>query len=159
MFGVDTMARPRKPTVLKVLEGNPGKRPLPQNEPKPKSIAPKCPTHLDKIAKKEWRRVVKELEPLGLVTQIDMAALAAYCQAYSRWVQAEDMIRKHGMLVKSPNGYPMQSPYLAIANKAVEQMKAFMSEFGMTPASRTRIEVKSSAEKEDSLEALLTGVK
>lgn len=149
--------RPRKPTVLKVLEGNPGKRPLPKGEPKPIPKAPDCPSVLDREGRKEWRRIVAELEPLGLLTRIDMAALAGYCMAYSRWVGAENMIRKHGMLVKSPNGYPMQSPYLAIANKAIDQMKAFLTEFGMTPASRSRIDLKLDDEKEDAMEALLSG--
>jgi len=97
-----------------------------------------------------------DLEPLGLLTKIDMAALAAYCMAYSRWVEAENMIRKHGMLVKSPNGYPMQSPYLAIANKAVEQMKSFLTEFGMTPAARSRIDLKVDEKEIDEMEQLLS---
>src|SRR5690606_26210093 len=107
--------RGRKPTPthLKVLRGNPGKRPLPANEPQPKPKAPPCPAHLDAEAKREWRRMVKELEPLGLLTKIDRAALAAYCQAWSRWVQAEEMIRKTGMIVKAPNtGFPIQNPLL-----------------------------------------------
>lgn len=154
------MAAGRKPTPtnLKILYGNPGKRPLNQNEPKPKPVAPTPPKHLNNIAKKEWKRVAKELEPLGLLTTIDMAALAAYCMAYSRWVEAEDMIRQHGMLVKSPNGYPMQSPYLAIANKALDQMKGFLTEFGMTPASRSRISVEDNSKKNSSkLSGLLSG--
>lgn len=149
-----TAGRPRKPTALKVLEGNPGKRPINQKEPKPKPVAPKCPAHLNPCARKEWRRIAVDLEPLGLLTQIDRAALAAYCVAYSRWVEAEDMIRKHGMLVKSPNGYPMQSPYLAIANKAVEQMKGFLTEFGMTPSSRSRLSINDKGQ-EDEFDRLL----
>lgn len=153
-----TAGRPRKPTTLKVLEGNPGKRPINKDEPKPIPVAPKCPAHLDPVARKEWRRISANLEPLGLLTQIDMAALAAYCQVYSRWVEAENQIRKHGMLVKSPNGYPMQSPYLNIASKAVEQMKAFLTEFGMTPASRSRISVEETNKKKSSkLSGLLSG--
>jgi len=151
-----TAGRPRKPTVLKLLEGNPGRRPLPKNEPKPAPVMPKCPTHLNAAAKREWKRVSIDLEPLGLLTKIDMAALAAYCMAYSRWVEAENMIRKHGMLVKSPNGYPMQSPYLAIANKAVEQMKSFLTEFGMTPAARSRIDLKVDEKEIDEMEQLLS---
>jgi phage terminase small subunit len=53
--------RPPKPTALKVLEGNPGKRPLNQNEPKPEKKAPNCPSWLLPDAKKEWRRLSKEL--------------------------------------------------------------------------------------------------
>jgi P27 family predicted phage terminase small subunit len=150
--------RPRKPTVLKVLEGNPGKRPLPKNEPKPEPLAPKCPAHLDKAAKREWKRVVDLLEPLGLVNKLNMAALAAYCQVYSRWVEAEGMIRKHGMLVKTPNGYPQLSPFMTVANRCLDQMKSYMVEFGMTPASMSRISI-NPGEAKDDMESLLSGVK
>ena len=65
--------RPPKPTAVKELEGNPGKRPLNKNEPKPKQTAPKCPSWLEPDAKKEWRRLSKELESMGLLTEVDMA--------------------------------------------------------------------------------------
>jgi P27 family predicted phage terminase small subunit len=147
------------PNNLKVLHGNPGKRPINQKEPKPAPIAPKWPQHLDKEAKKEWKRITPELEAIGLLTRIDMAALAAYCQSYSRWVEAEKMIRKHGMLVKTPNGYPQVSPFLVIVNKSIEQMKSFLTEFGMTPSSRSRINVEAPEKEKDDMESLLSGVK
>jgi P27 family predicted phage terminase small subunit len=79
------------------------------------------------------------LEPLALVTKLDRAALAAYCQAWGRWVEAEEALRKHGVLVKSPSGFPMQSPYLAIANKALKEMRLLLQEFGLSPSSRSRV--------------------
>jgi P27 family predicted phage terminase small subunit len=149
--------RPRIPTTLKVLNGNPGKRPISQTEPKPEPIAPKCPPHLDRRAKAEWRRIAPELEELGLLTRVDMAALAGYCQNYSLWIDAHNQIKKHGLLIKSPNGYPMQSPYLAIANKALDHMKSFLTEFGMTPASRTRINVKTPEKEVGVIKKYLSG--
>ncbi len=131
--------RKPKPTRLKVLEGNPGKRPLNRNEPKPKVGIPRCPEHLSDEAKREWRRVSGSLAEMGLLSRIDRAALAAYCQAWGRWVEAEEALRKYGVMIKSPSGFPMQSPYLAIANKAMEQMRAMLTEFGMSPSSRTRV--------------------
>jgi P27 family predicted phage terminase small subunit len=133
--------RKPKPTHLKLLEGNPGKRPINTREPKPPPVTPTCPRHLSDDAKKEWRRVTPLLDTLGLLTKIDRAALAMYCEAWGRWVQAEEALRKFGVMVKSPNGFPMQSPYLAVANKAMGQMRGLLAEFGMSPASRTRISV------------------
>lgn len=137
------MGRKPVPTKLKLLRGNPGKREIPKNEPQPKVTkkVPEPPKFLDRGAKKEWKRVAPELHQLGLLTMADMTPLAAYCQAYSRWTQAESEIRKHGLLVKAPNGYPMQSPLLAVANKAMKQMKEFLIEFGMTPSSRSKVTV------------------
>jgi P27 family predicted phage terminase small subunit len=139
----------RKPTALKKLAGNPGKAPLNENEPKPAITIPECPKHLSRDAKKEWRRITPELERLGLISEVDAAALAAYCQAYGRWVEAEKAIKKHGAIVYSPNGYPQQSPHLAIANKAVEQMRRWLVEFGCTPASRSKVEAKPKEDEAD----------
>ena len=82
--------------------------------------------------------------------------LAAYCQAHALWVEAVASIERYGTMVKSPNGYPMQSPYVAVANKQVEIMVRIAAELGMTPSSRTRIRV---GEKtpEDPFEAFLQG--
>lgn len=100
---------------------------------------PSPPDYLTLEGIAEWKRVGKLLKKSGLIDNLDATALAAYCVAYCRWVEAEDQIRKHGMLVKAPNGYPMPSPYLPIANKAQDQMVNLLGEFGMTPAARTRL--------------------
>jgi P27 family predicted phage terminase small subunit len=118
-------------------------------------VRPTCPRHLSDEAKKEWRRIVPELEAVGLITRIDRAALAVYCQAWARWLEAEEALRKYGVMVKSPNGFPMQSPYLAVANKAIEQMRGLLTEFGMSPASRTRISVQEPSDEDAEFEALL----
>lgn len=128
-----------KPTATKRLEGNPGKRPLNEREPTPRAGILKMPAHLEGEAATEWKRITKELKDAGLLTQLDVTALAAYCQAWARWVEAETQLKKHGPVVKSPSGYPIQNPYLAIANGAMKQMLAFMVEFGMTPSSRSRV--------------------
>ena len=134
------LGRKPQPTALKLICGNPGKRPLNEHEPQPALAIPECPEHLSPEARREWERITEHLHRLGLLSQIDRAALAAYCQAYGRWVEAEQSITKLGLVVKAPgSGYPIQNPYLPIANKALEHMRHFLTEFGMTPASRSRI--------------------
>ena len=128
-----------KPTRLKALTGNPGKRPLNVNEPRPKPAAPECPPELSPIARQEWSRLTAELAKLNLITHLDRGALATYCGAYALWAEAMVQIQKFGTMVKSPTGYPMQSPYLSIANRQAELMMRIASEFGFTPASRSRI--------------------
>jgi P27 family predicted phage terminase small subunit len=124
---------------VKVLTGNPGKRPLNQNEPRPEPVAPDCPAELGPSARREWDRLVGELASLRILTGLDRAALAAYCGAYGLWAEATEAIQKYGVMVKSPTGFPMQSPYVAIANRQAEIMMRIASEFGFTPASRSRI--------------------
>lgn len=133
--------RPPKPTALKKLGGNPGKRALNTNEPKPKGKRPSCPKHLQGEARREWNRMSKQLYELGLLTEVDRAALAAYCQAWARWVQAEDEMRKvdFRMITTTDSGYPVVSPWMGIATTAMKQMKTFLTEFGMTPSSRSKV--------------------
>jgi P27 family predicted phage terminase small subunit len=127
------------PTRLKVLTGNPGKRPLNVDEPRPEVAIPDCPVELGPIARGEWDRMAPQLASLRILTQLDRAALAAYCGAYAMWAEATEAIQKYGTMVKSPTGYPVQSPYVSIANRQAEIMMRIASEFGFTPASRSRI--------------------
>jgi P27 family predicted phage terminase small subunit len=134
-----------KPSRLKALTGNPGKRPLNANEPQPEVAVPECPPELGPVARREWDRLSQELASLGLLTNLDRSALAAYCGAYALWAEATEAIQKYGTMVKSPSGYPIQSPYVAIANRQAEIMMRIASEFGFTPASRSRISTSASA--------------
>ncbi len=135
------------PTRLKVLTGNPGKRPLNHAEPRPDPAIPDCPPELGPVAQREWQRLVGDLGALGLLTSLDRAALAAYCGAYALWAEATQNIQKFGTMVKSPSGYPIQSPYVAIANRQAEIMMRIASEFGFTPASRSRISLPQEQER------------
>jgi len=128
-----------KPTAVKKANGNPGKRALNPHEPKPPASKPTCPSHLVPAAKTEWRRLASTLHEMGVLTVVDRAALAAYCQAYGRWVEAEEQLQKTPALLKTPSGYVQQSPWLSIANKQMELMNRYMGELGLTPAARSRI--------------------
>ena len=152
--------RPPKPTAIKELEGNPGKRPLNKNEPKPEQRAPKCPAWLVPDAKKEWRRLSKELELMGLLTQVDMASFAGYCQAYARWKEAEEFITKHGSILKTSSGYIQQIPQISIAQQNLKQMRNFCSEMGLSPSARSRLNINNSGGviDGDAMEALLGGI-
>jgi P27 family predicted phage terminase small subunit len=130
-----------KPTRMKALTGNPGKRPLNTHEPRPIPVVPDCPPELGPAAQREWTRLVGELSSLNMITKLDRAALATYCGAYALWAEATEAIQKFGAMVKSPSGYPMQSPYISIANRQAEIMMRIASEFGFTPASRSRISI------------------
>lgn len=160
MEGVCMATRGRKPTptAIKLLEGNPGKRPLNANEPKPEKKAPSCPKWLEPEAKKEWRRLAKQMEQIGILTQVDMAAFAGYCQAYARWKEAEEFITQHGTIVRTPSGYWQQVPQVSIAQTYLKLMNRFAEQFGLTPASRSRIiAADSSTDTQDEMEALLEG--
>ena len=146
------------PTAIKELEGNPGGRPLNKREPKPVKKAPRCPAWLEDEAKKEWKRMSKVLESMGLLTEMDMAAFAGYCQAYARWKEAEEFITQHGSIVKTPSGYWQQVPQVSIAQTYLKIMNRFAEQFGLTPSSRSRIIAEDNSNSTvDEMEALLGG--
>ncbi len=156
-----------KPTNLKVLAGNPGKRELNMNEPKPEieKELPKPPAFLSTYAKKEWKRIAPVLHDMGLLTKADYAALAGYCQCYDRWVTAEKTIRakmkanKGQLTFATESGYVQQIPEIGISNQAMKEMRNFAKEFGLTPSSRTNLHVEKPLEETDPLVEFMKGVK
>ena len=143
---------------MKVLAGNPGKRGLNRAEAKPRRLLPRAPEHLDDEARAEWKRVSRDLYDAGLLTGVDRGALAAYCQAFSRWANAERRARELGAVIQTTQGNLVQNPWISIANRAMELMLKAAAEFGMTPSARSRVTAQV-PERETSLaEALFEAV-
>lgn len=135
-----TQGRTPSPVHLRALDGGAANRPEGSTamtkvlEPG----LPECPAHLKGEQVKEWRRVAPALAKVGLCAEIYRGPLAAYCVAWGDFVEACYWLKRQGKIIKSPNNYPIQNPWLAIRNKAMEQMLKAACEFGMTPASLAR---------------------
>jgi P27 family predicted phage terminase small subunit len=140
--------RRRIPGHLRLIQGNPGKRPIPP-EPQPEvpEQLPDPPAFLNGHARDEWFRVAPELRRLGLLTVLDTMALAAYCAVYSRWRTAEEALMKMAekdpvtgaLLIKGALGEPRENPRVRAAERAAGDMIRFAGEFGMTPSARARV--------------------
>lgn len=108
---------------------------------------PMPPPHLCDDAKVEWGRVASMLYALRLLSDADVAALAAYCQSYATWKQAVEALNEmakidkvtKGLVIKTSNKNIIQNPLLGIANTAASNMVRYAAEFGMTPSARARI--------------------
>lgn len=145
-----TAGRRRKPTRLHVVNGNPGHRPLPENEPEPPADMPPRPSFLDAYAIEEWDLQGPQLYALGILTVVDGAVFGAYCMAYSRWRRAEedlakearldDKTKSNGAIIKTTSGNLIQNPLVGIANSARRDMVRIAAEFGLTPSSRANLE-------------------
>jgi P27 family predicted phage terminase small subunit len=146
--------RPPKPTRLKILTGNPGKRPLNAEEPHPSAAIPVCPAWLDSDAVDKWDALAPELARLGLLTIIDGDALAVYCQAYAEFKHATETLRREGRFVKAGGEMVVVDGKLSLAcfqlqpHPAVAQqrsawsaIKSFAALFGLDPSSRSRLHV------------------
>ncbi|SRR6266496_3973126 len=140
--------RKPKPTHLKLVTGNPGRRPLNRNEPAPDLALPMPPPELNDDAKVEWGRLSHHLYRMGLLTELDRGPLAAVCQSYGVWMQAERLIQERqkrsiesGLLQATTNGNVIQNVLRGIANKAMADYVRYATEFGQTPSSRARVSV------------------
>lgn len=138
------VGRPRKPATIHHLNGNPGKRPLSLPDFNPKVELPEPPDHLLPAARAEWMRIGPLLEQYGLISAVDVAALALYCQAYGRWQAAETALAlvvadRGSIIVRSPNGYEMHHPLLNVINKAQDQVHSYLQQFGLSPAAREKV--------------------
>lgn len=154
-----------KPTKLKIITGNPGKRPLPKNEPDPVSPLPDPPAHLDDYARDEWNRLAAGIHAIGLLYEVDRGAFAGYCMAYSRWRRAEEEIQKRiekggplaGMVDVTKAGNIIQNVLVGIANKAAADMVNYAREFGMTPQARARLGELPGTKKRSKFDGLIGG--
>ena len=151
--------RKPKPTAVKVLEGNPGKRKLNTREPAPGNGLPECPEWLLPEAKEEWHRLCLKLNQMGVLTEADRAAFAAYCQSYARWKEAQEHIDAEGATYQTEKGMIRPNPWVATSNTEQRLMLQAAAEFGLTPSARSRIIAGSGIEKDvkDEMEAILDG--
>lgn len=139
--------RPHKPTALKLIDGNPGRRPINQNEPKPDPALLEPPANLKGMARQEWIEMAAELHKLKLLSNIDRAALAAYCQSWAIWnaaVAGLNRMAERGelsdsLMIKTKSGNLIQNPLIGAVNKSAAAMLRFAVEFGMTPSARANI--------------------
>jgi P27 family predicted phage terminase small subunit len=136
------------PTYLKLLKGNPGRRPIVEDgiDPPVSEKVPPPPQFLEGYAADEWWKMATELYRMRLLTVVDETALASYCLSYARWRDAEELLSLHkandprmrGLLVRGKNT-TIENPLIGIARRASQEMLRVASEFGFTPAARARI--------------------
>lgn len=134
-----------KPTKLKIAAGNPGKRPINGEEPQPEEASGRAPDWLSDDAKKIWFQIAGPMTRSGLATAVDQYSLGRYCGLLAQWIRAYQESEKAGTsqyTVKNKQGKitgTKEFPASAFVRRVGPQLTALEREFGMTPASRTRI--------------------
>jgi P27 family predicted phage terminase small subunit len=139
--------RKPKPTHLRVLEGNRGKRAINHTEPQlpdesPEEMPAELKVALPSIATRaqaEWRRLAPILLARRALTTADRSALIALCLEWARYLDATE--KTTALVVTTPSGYPMPNPYLTVASKAFAACARLWPELGLTPSSRSRVQV------------------
>jgi P27 family predicted phage terminase small subunit len=151
-----------KPTKLKVLEGNPGKRPLPTNEPEPKIAMPDMPDDLDADAQKVWNTLGPKLLRIGLLTDADGDAFAILCQIRSRLTQIHRIMHPtdgtQPALVQmkvTVDGSGQEhtelkpSPYTTMERLYYQLFRQYAAEFGLSPRGRVGLRTVGSSNDDD----------
>lgn len=167
------MPRPAKSATLQLIQGNPNKknteelaaRAEHEKKMKMRSDNIKPPTWLDKVGKKEFKRIAALLTEVEIITEADISMLAAYCNAYSQYVSISKIIEEDGIMVhtegKDKDGNPIklvgeEHPLLKRQKNYFDQMKSAANDFGLTPSARAKLAItrtqeereKTAAEKE-----------
>lgn len=125
------------------MEGNASKRPLPEDEPTPVRGVPPRPTWLSKSARRYWRGITETLDKLEVLTVADGAAVALLCEALAEQAAARAVIEATGATYEAQtqtgSAIVRQRPEVAMAADAWRRASAMLQQFGLTPASRTRV--------------------
>lgn len=134
-MGGSKSGRKKKPTLLKLVIGNPGHRKLNESEPEPAAGEVIPPKWLDETALEKWAEV---LDNCRWITPADADTLALYCDSYSHYLKAQRLSIKTP-LVKTPEGKMIKNPAWTARNEAFNQMRSAGSELGLSPSSRAGI--------------------
>ena len=137
-----------KPTVLKILEGNPGKQKLNTREPEGVGAARElaCPAHITGVGRKEWKRLV---ETCGWLTATDRPALEAAAVEYATYRDALENVRAGGPVQVTEKGYQAVTGWYTVQTKSLKNYLWCCQELGATPASRSRIELPERQDKDE----------
>jgi P27 family predicted phage terminase small subunit len=152
--------RPKQPTALRILRGNPGKRPIPENEPQPAADAIEPPAWVTGPALDKWHEVVPKLVAMGLMTNADTDTIGHYCVTFVEWLKHLGLCQRGAdiIVMKDEAGkvrYAQVSPSATLVHKMGAQLLKIAREFGMTPSSRTGI-ASNEAGQNDPLAAFLS---
>ncbi len=168
------MPNTRKPTHLKLVTGNAGKRPLPENEPQLPAGAPPIPAHLTPRGRAAWRRFMKLLDDMGVMTRADGPAAERMCECYGEILAARESYERPmmsqrrnpetGEIVETQiaaggeptyvsygkDGAMLRSrPELALMAELDRRFLSYLCQFGMTPAARGKVSVTGGKKKAD----------
>lgn len=134
--------RKPQPSDLKLLRGNPGRRPANTREPQLPRLegfeTPPPELAGDVVALAEWHRIVPILVASRQITVAERPALIACCQQWSTYLDCHERARA-GRVIMTPSGYPRPNPYGPLADSALTQCNRLWAELGLTPSSRSRV--------------------
>lgn len=156
LFSEPHLSRRPTPTALKLVAGNPGKRAINKREPKPTRRLPACPRHLTKSAKLAWTKLAALLDRMGVITEADGFALERLCSCYAEILECRELITEHGAAYTTTSTAGERTlranPVVAMLGDADRRFRAYLLEFGLTPAARSKVHRLDGADEPDPLD-------
>lgn len=134
------MKRGPKPKPSTVEQRREDHKAISVNTPNAPNDKPKPDKVLGKIGRAEWRRMVGLLERMSILSSVDRAALHAYCLSWERYIVAEQHLAEEGAVIYE-RGTSKRNPWALESNQAFDRLHKIAQEFGLTPASRSRVNV------------------
>lgn len=137
--------RKRIPEHLKVVRGT--DRPDRRNDaaPTPVQVRPPMPITLSGVARDNWDRFCTVLEGMGVLTVADEFALEQLVEVYAEWRTAMEVVACEGTHYETTTAgggsLVRAHPAVAMRSDAARRLQSLMSEFGLTPASRSKVSV------------------
>lgn len=128
-----------KPVEQRRLEGNPGKRPLPEVIQIAGRHAPDMPAYLPAGAKTAWRQIVPTLDEIGMLDGVDSAGLEALCLCIHSMRQTARKLAKEQAIVEGSQGQPVRNPLWDVFFRSQAEVRAWCERFGLDPSTRTRL--------------------
>jgi P27 family predicted phage terminase small subunit len=145
----------QKPTALKLLQGNPGKKPLPKNEPQVTG-SPECPKGLSPKARAQFAKMKAYLEAVpGLVGSTDSLGISMLASTWAEMIEASRHVEEEGLFLTSELGIPYQNPWLSIRRKAEDHLLKLLDRFGLNPAARAKVQVQVQTKTTETLDSFL----
>jgi P27 family predicted phage terminase small subunit len=150
--------RKPKPTVLRVVTNNAGRRPFNDAEPVHVPLDVVCPSELvDDVARAEWTRGIVPAIEIGQITAADRTLAIAHCELWATWrSQLADAARHGHVIAAGVNKYPMPNPARVMANKTLQLLAKVDAELGLSPTSRTRVQTQGRLQPGNPLDRFLT---
>lgn len=141
-----------QPTALRILRGNPGKRPINNSEPQPPTDGVVMPQHLGEVAAVRWAQLLPLLQSVKVMTRADIEALARYCDTYEWWLATREKLKAEGDTYPILNDggqvkYIAQRPEVSIAHKLAQQLRQLEQDFGLNPSARTSLNVETTQQE------------
>ena len=161
--------RPPKPTSQKALGGTLQPSRTNRHEPVPDVALPPAPDWLSERGRRYWDEIGAVLLHMKVVTFGDGPAFSLLVESLAEWAEARQAVIGVGGVggvglvyeMETESGQTMRrpNPEVAQASDAMKRALRMLTEFGLTPASRSKVSAIGGADGKDPFAEMMEDMK